>query len=243
MHRVRLMADDGSGLKDILAANPRVQLITGSSNEKAIEVIEGKTPASLNSGPALIFTPSACELWQLGPAVTDPLITHIDEHSPITADLRFHDAYLPEARQLQFVDAVRATATPILWAGTTPLGYAIDRREGRVVVICGDLATSNLPLQAAFPQMIAQALDWLDGQPTSKDEIISAADEVIAAAQPVDRSNAIDGLDIRVPASIGSEASAMVIEKPQLPLWTVPAAVAAVLLVIQWCLYQRRWTS
>jgi hypothetical protein len=168
--------------------------------------------------------------------VADPLITHIDEHSPITADLRFDDAYLPEARQLQFVDAVRATAAPILWTGTTPLGYAIDRREGRVVVICGDLATSNLTLQAAFPQLIAQSLDWLDAQPSWKDEII-------VAAQPVDRSNAIDGIDIRVPAGIGSEVSAMVIDKPQMPLWIVPAALGAVLLVIQWCLYQRRWTS
>ncbi len=50
------------------------------------------------------------------------------------------------------------------------------------------------------------------------------------------------GADIRVPADIGSDASAMATEKPATPLWLVPAVVAAALVIIEWCLYQRRWT-
>ncbi len=51
------------------------------------------------------------------------------------AGVRLFDAYLPEARQLQIAESLRAVAKPILWAGATPLGYAIDRPQGRVVVI------------------------------------------------------------------------------------------------------------
>jgi hypothetical protein len=83
--------------------------------------------------------------------------------------------------------------------------------------------------------LIAQALDWLDGQPLRKGEIISARQV----------ENLSYATDIRVPADIGSDASAKVkdLQKPWPPLWIVPAVLAAGLLIIEWCSYQRRWTS
>jgi hypothetical protein len=52
-----------------------------------------------------------------------------------------------------------------------------------------------------------------------------------------------DGIDIRVPGDIGSDASTLPIEKSPPTLWIVPAVLAAVFVVLEWCLYQRRWTS
>ena len=60
---------------------------------------------------------------------------------------------------------------------------------------------------------------------------------------PMVPSSAGQGTDLRVPGDIGSEASALVVERPQTPLWIFPAVVAAALVVVEWCLYQRRWTS
>jgi hypothetical protein len=51
------------------------------------------------------------------------------------------------------------------------------------------------------------------------------------------------GTDLRVPGDLGSDVSALAVEKPQTPLWIFPAVVAAALVVFEWCLYQRRWTS
>jgi hypothetical protein len=51
------------------------------------------------------------------------------------------------------------------------------------------------------------------------------------------------GADIRVPNDLGSAASALVLEPPAPPLWLVPAVLAAALVIIEWCLYQRRWTT
>ena len=265
--RVKLASDEQSCLKGILAANRRVELIQGDAEAKAIQVIDGKTPQQVPAGPALVFTPGACDLWQLGAAVTDPLITRVDQSSPIAAGVRLFDAYLPEARQLQIAEPVRGFARPILWAGVTPLGYAIDRPQGRVVVVAGDLATSNLALQAAFPQFIDQALDWLAGQPLWKDEIVGWDQRGLPSAGPPSdavggpahaqgelvppyatdharlESPASGGTDIRISNDTGNDASALVLPKPQPPLWIVPAVLAAVLLIIEWCLYQRRWTS
>lgn len=49
--------------------------------------------------------------------------------------------------------------------------------------------------------------------------------------------------DLRVPGGLGSDASALVLEKPWPPLWIVLAVLAALLAIIEWCLYQRRWTN
>jgi hypothetical protein len=270
-HRVKLVAEQRSGLKEILAANSRVDLIRDDAQEKAIQVIDGKTPATLPAGPALIFTPGLCDLWQLGAAVADPRVTRSESRSPIMAGVRLLDAYLPEARQLQIAESVRSAAQPIFWAEETPLGYAIDRPEGRVVVIAGNLATSNLAWQAGFPQLIAQSLDWLDGQLPWRDEIVGSypagerGEEARQASEPDGSSPAAvaaadvggiagldsatygraecGGADIRVPSDIGDDASRLVLQRPWPPLWVAPAALAAMLLVFEWCLYQRRWTS
>jgi hypothetical protein len=196
-------------------------------------IIEGKTPKKLPASPALIFSPGACDLWELGEAIADPLVTVADDRSPVTAGVRLFDAYLPEARQLRMAESPGTVAKPILWAGAAPLGYAIDRPQGRVVVIAGNLATSNMALQAAFPQLIAQALDWLDRQPLWKDEVVGRC--TASGPDPM--------IDLRVHNDLGSDASALALPKPWPPLWIVPAALAAVLLIIEWCLYQRRWTS
>ncbi|MGO9112817.1 MAG: vWA domain-containing protein [Thermoguttaceae bacterium] len=263
VHRVKLVGEERSGLKEILAANRRVELIQDDTHGKAICVIDGKTPETLPSGPVLIFAAGACDLWQLGEAVANPLVTRVDDRSPIMAGVRLFDAYLPEARKLQIAESVRAIARPIMWADATPLGYAIDRPQGRVVVIAGDFATSNLALQAGFPQLIAQSLDWLDGQPPWQNEImrpargeagqlskLSTVEPYPARAYGERPTRQVEnlfccgqGIDIRVPNNIGSEASALVLEKPWPPLWIVPAALAAALVIIEWCLYQRRWTS
>jgi hypothetical protein len=231
VHRVIFVGDERSCLKEILASNRRVELIQDDRQAKAIRVIDSKTPEKLPLGPVLAFSPGTCDLWQLGEAVGDPMVTRTDDNSPIVAGIRLFDAYVPEARQLQIAESVRTVARPILWAGTAPLGYAIDRPQGRVVVIAGNLATSNLGMQAAFPQLIAQSLDWLDGQPPWTNAVVG------------NRTRLFGGTDIRVPNHVGSDASALVFEKPWPSLWVVPAMLAAVLLIIEWCLYQRRWTS
>ena len=291
-HRVKLVCDDQSSLKEVLAANQRVQL-TGEANNvsgtlrvpeggapgvpNTIQVIDGKTPEKLPAGPALIFSPTACDLWQLGNAVTDPSVTRVDDDSPVTDGVWLLNACLPDARQLRISDSPGVTARPILWAGTVPLGYAIDRPQGRVVVIAGDLAAGNLPSHGAFSQLLDQALDWLDGQPPWLAGRVSnlSPPEPVAAGGPGESSPAeakgpstqvaeakgssrqvaeakgssrqVENLsyaaDIRVPDNLSSEASAVAVERPWPPLWIGPAALAAALVIIEWCLYQRRWTS
>jgi hypothetical protein len=69
---------------------------------------------------------------------------------------------------------------------------------------------------------------------------------------PADQANEVVGhplmgdvqaVDIRVAADIGSEASRFQLVSPSPPYWVVLGLAAAILLILEWCLYQRRWTS
>ena len=51
------------------------------------------------------------------------------------------------------------------------------------------------------------------------------------------------GADIRTSDDIGAAASLQRRELTRSPLWMLLAATATILLVLEWCLYQRRWTT
>ncbi len=239
-HRVRLVSDLPSCLHEVLAANRRVDIVK-DDDAKTIQVLDGHTPEKLPDGPLLLFTPSACDLWQLGEPLVDPTVSHCDEASPVTVGVRLWDAYLPDARRLKFAPAIQDVVRPLFYSDKdAPLAYAIDRPQGRIVVVCGNLATSNLGRQADFAAFVDRALDWLTGRAVWRDEVISSAlpyaGEGPEALSPADA-------DLRVPMEIGSDASTIVSLKAWPPLWIVPALLALVLLVIEWCLYHRRWTT
>jgi hypothetical protein len=52
-----------------------------------------------------------------------------------------------------------------------------------------------------------------------------------------------NGVDIRVRSDAGSDAADFSSVSSHLPLWVPLAAAAALVLVLEWCLCQRRWTS
>jgi hypothetical protein len=83
-----------------------------------------------------------------------------------------------------------------------------------------------------------------DGQSPWKGEIFAARGQRdIGPMSPIGPIFPIPGADIRVPDDIGIEAFAFSLETPRSPLWIVPAVAAAVLVILEWCLYQRRWTT
>ena len=51
------------------------------------------------------------------------------------------------------------------------------------------------------------------------------------------------GADIRTSDDIGAAASLQRRELTRSPLWMLLTATATILLVLEWCLYQRRWTT
>ncbi|MGD0900109.1 MAG: VWA domain-containing protein [Thermoguttaceae bacterium] len=169
-----------------------------------------------------------------GPSVSIQ-VARLAEDSPILAGVSIVDVYLGGAKPLELTEAAKTHARPLLWmADGTPLGYAIERPEGRVVVLCGSLAESNLAMQTAFPIFVTNALDWLAAPPVRAERDQKPAG-CVGAITP--------SLDLRAPADLGVDPDSAVIRQPRPPARLWPAVLVFAILMMEWCLYQRRWMS
>jgi len=105
----------------------------------------------------------------------------------------------------------------------------INRAQGKMIA-----AYLNDPNRAEWPVMIDAWLSEVDefgearGNPRSADE---------GEAFPTSES------ELRAPADFGRPALEIAADPPGTPPWTYLAAVAGLLAVAQWCLFQRRWLS
>lgn len=240
--RVVLPAAASRYLRDALAANPRVELEvsdarTAKTSRGSVYAYEGRTPSKLPDGPVLVVDPqNACDLWSLGDGIAEPIVAGQAAGSAILAGVRLEGVRLPQARRLILTEAARPVAAPLLWtAQRAALAFAIDRPGGRVVVLSGALETSDLPKRAAWPVMLAGAVEWLsaplvqpDRPPQPSQLSDNQADESDLCTQVGTVPKATQEAAVRGPAGP--------------PVWISLAAAALAAMVAEWCLYHRRWT-
>ena len=250
--RVSLASEAGTALKSAMAANPRVELAPATGGDAGqIHVFDGREPETLPGGPVLVVNPGPCDLWRVGDAVADPTVDRLAADVPFLAGVRMIDVYLPEARRLELTEAAKPLARPLAWsADGTPLGYAIERPQGRVVVLSGNLAASNLAMQTGFPIFVTNALDWLAGHPLQGDEFRRIHHAPRDDAHHAERdeygcftTDYPGGVDLRTPGDWGVDAASAAMAWPLPPAWLCPVVLALALLAVEWCLYQRRWIS
>jgi hypothetical protein len=241
MLRVAAPDEMNPALEKALKANPLVERVDADA-AGCIHVFDGKVPETLPAGPVLVLNPTACDLWRCGDAVADPSVARLADDSPVTRGVRLIDVFLPEARRLEPAEAVQKMVKPLAWAADdTPLALAIDRPQGRVVVLSGNLAAGNLTLQTAFPLLVTNALDWLAGQ-RGRDEEFAGAGIVSARPEEV-TGEEIAAVDLRVPGALGVDAATASFGWPAPPVWIYLLGLAVAILAVEWCLYQRRWVS
>jgi hypothetical protein len=141
---------------------------------------------------------------------------------------------LAGAQAIEPADEIAGLVQPLAWnAEDAPLILAIDRPAGRVLVFASPLESGLLPRSAAFPVLMADAVNWVaggtDGEPAA------AAEERPLDARP--------DADLRVPADVGIDVEQFSVSGPGVPPWLVLVLLAAVLFAAEWCLYQRRWLA
>ena len=237
---VTLVTQGNLYLEKVLGACPLAELtVTATPPQKAAQrtilVLHRRTPTRLPEGPVLVLDPAGpCELWDLGDPLERPTIARQNDRLALLADVRLEGVRLSRARPPVLTDAARSTAKPVAWtADHVAVGYAIDRPGGRVVVLSGILEAGDLPLRTAFPILMTNVLQWL------------AAPERTLAGPPEDGRPAAAWRtresDVRVPAELASPAEIAVAGSAGPPLWLFPTAFALMLLVAEWCLFQRRW--
>ena len=163
---VTLVSGGNLFLEKVFEANPLVKLAVSKaappSGTAGITVFHKTVPDRLPPGPVLVIEPTtSTDLWTIGEVQQNPIVTKQDKDSPLMAHVRLDNVLMPEARQLKLnAPKVQVLATSLT---NDPLYAAIDRPEGKVLVLTVNLEKGDLPLQTAFPIMVANALGWFAG--------------------------------------------------------------------------------
>ena len=163
---VTLVSGGNLFLEKVFEANPLVKLAVAGSNAAlppgGIRVFHKTVPEKLPPGPILVIEPTtSTDLWTVGEVQQNPIVTKQAKDSPLMAHVKLENVLMPEARQLKLGEGkVQVLASSLT---NDPLYAAIDRPEGKVLVLTVNLEKGDLPLQTAFPILMANALGWFSG--------------------------------------------------------------------------------
>lgn len=163
---VLLVSPGNLFLQKVFEANPLVQVQTRRELDqtpppRAILVLHRHVPSVLPPGNLLVIDPiEACDWWELGEPVRDPIVTDQDRDSPLMTHIRLDHVLLPEIRRLRFTRPTRVLAATL---DGDPLLAQFEREGGKCLVLNVDLERSDLALRTAFPILVSNALAWFAG--------------------------------------------------------------------------------
>ncbi|HEX8219638.1 MAG TPA: BatA and WFA domain-containing protein [Chloroflexia bacterium] len=185
---VLLVSEGNSFLEKSLNLLPNVKLfktapaVYSPSGDFGLTVLDGVIPSPVPPGNLLIFAPPQSPLMAVTGTLAYPTIGQVAVNDPLLRFVDLSGLHIAAAQRIVTPEWARVlvrtpTGEPLLLAGE------VDGR--RVAVVAFDLHKSDLPLQIAFPILVANLLDWL--QPaTSVDApaTLSAGDPISIRALP-----------------------------------------------------------
>lgn len=162
--RVLVIGKDNPALDAVLRAVPlagvaRTDSVTPSGWGGAdVVVLDGVSPIELAPGAYLLIGTVGINLpARIEGDAADQVVSKVSATHRVTRMVDLRGVRVGEAI------ALRPQAGTVLAEGDVPLVWAYEGRGIRAVVLPFSLAASDLPSHAAFPVLIANALDWLAG--------------------------------------------------------------------------------
>ena len=176
---VLLVTSGNLFLQKVFEVNPLVKLTVVAEAPSVIPpgtvvVYHRVTPDKIPAGQVFLIDPAnATDLFRVGEQISNPIVTRQDKDSPLMAHVRMDNVLMPEARALT---PTSPDQTLVLAEAVTkePLFFAINRAEGRVLVLTVNLDKGDLPLRTAFPITVANALHWFAGNKGDLRESLAA---------------------------------------------------------------------
>ncbi len=167
--------NDAYYLTTVLNSIPLLNLVEidapNADPSEVLHVYNQSVPAELPAGPTLIVTPNSAgppidvgdetaPAWTLGNEIATPLIAKQHEDSPLLTHVQLLNVLLDRGRDVQVHEQLGETVTLLESAEGAALLVAIDRPEGRILILSTCLDSSDLPLRIAFPVMMTNAVNW-----------------------------------------------------------------------------------
>ena len=201
---VLLVTSGNLFLQKVFEVNPLVKLTVASEAPETIPagtlvVFHRTAPEKLPAGQVFVIDPAnASDLYTVGEPIANPIVTKQDKDSPLMAHVRLDNVLMPEARHLT---PTRPDETQILAEAVTkePIFFAVNRPEGKVLVLTVNLDKGDLPLRTAFPITVANALHWFAGNKGDLRESLPAGSLATLTAADFARPSKGDPLALRSP--------------------------------------------
>ena len=163
-------------LQTVLESIPLLELIDETStaaeaSTNTLTVFSETVPPALPDGPVLIVAPQqdgpdieadgrTAPAWTVGEEIQSPLIAKQNEQSPLLIHVQLLNVLLDGGRDIQFNEELGQPTTLLETADGAEVLVAIERPEGRILILSADLDSSDLPLRIAFPVMMTNAVNW-----------------------------------------------------------------------------------
>jgi Ca-activated chloride channel family protein len=120
-------------------------------------VFDGPISGTLPAGDLMLINPSSNALFSVGGVFTNTAVVQVPQNDALTQFVDWRGVHLLQAHQVEVPSwahvVVQSEGGPLILAGE------VDGR--RVAVLTFDLHDSDLPLQVAFPILMANLLNYL----------------------------------------------------------------------------------
>ena len=126
-----------------------------------VTIFDRYNPPTLGNGNYMfIYPPQEGAIWGIGESIETPIITEWERDHPILRHVHLDNVQITEAYQVQ----VPATADVLVRSFEDPLLIVEEAPNRRIVFVAIDTLKSDLPLRIAFPLIVANTIQWFQGE-------------------------------------------------------------------------------
>jgi hypothetical protein len=214
---------------ELYGATPRDYPATTGKELFDLIIFDGQLPAELPRKPILAIAPPASgPLGTVSGTLTLPAIGPLDPDEPLLRHVDLSTTHVARAQRLVLPPWARAV---IPGPGGAPLLYVGDREGLRTAVLAFDLHHSDLPLQVAFPILMANLVGELLGERAEPVGTRAPGSPVELPLPPGAAGLLVtlpDGSGVEVPASVTGAASVTFARTGQPGVYRVEAIPAPI---------------
>ncbi|MBN1286997.1 MAG: VWA domain-containing protein [Anaerolineae bacterium] len=161
--RILLVTEGNVYIEELLRALPDVQSYRAAPGQPLPEepfdlyIFDRSAPASLPMGDLLIIGPQeSTALFEVTGTSSETGLLQVEESDPRMAFVTLNNLHVADIVQLSGVE----WATPLAKVEGGPLILAGEAAGRQVAILAFDLYRSDLPLQIAWPVLMANLLEW-----------------------------------------------------------------------------------